>query len=207
MLTFAGMKSADAPAAAQAVLAFETQLANASWSFADLNNATKTYNPQNFAAFQASTPALPWQALFQAQNLAIPARVNIQVPPFFAALQRILPATPIPALRNYLKIHLLFGMAQQLPRRFRDAYFELYGKELAGQQQPPPRASFCEATTVGDLGDLIAQQYVEISLPAADKKIVDEMIADLRGNSAPISKALPGWTTQPAVPRSPKPTR
>jgi putative endopeptidase len=196
MFTFSGMNSVDALAAAQRVLAFEMQLANASWSFADLNDATKTYNPTSFSDFQGTTPALPWKALFDAQDIPVPSLINVQVPPFFAALQQVLPATPVAVLRDYLKVHLLLGMAQQLPQRFRNAYFELYGKQLGGLSEPQPRASYCEAATVNDLGDLIAEQYVQISLSANDKEVVNELVSDLRAELR-STLANSGWMDEP----------
>ncbi len=92
LLELSGMNPPGTADAAQKVVDFEGRLAQVSASFADLNDATKTYHPMRFADFQATTPSLPWSVLLAAQQVVAPERVNVQVPQFFAGLQTIVPA-------------------------------------------------------------------------------------------------------------------
>lgn len=180
ILTESGMIVPEAEAAAQAVVAFEGRLADASVTFAELNDPSATYNPAMFADFQRKTPQLPWKSLFAAQSLAVPARVNIQVPGFFSGLNTILPSTGLGTLRSYLRARLLLGTAQQLPARFSNLFFDFYGKQLQGQTTAPLRASLCQGTVTSDLGDLVQQQYVELFLPPAALAAARELIEDLQ---------------------------
>ncbi len=87
-------------------------------------------------------------------------------------------------------------MAPQLPQRFGDAYFDFYNRQLAGQTQPPSRTSSCAAATLNDLGDAVAQQYVEISFTAADRSLAAELVADLQATLHQTIEQVT-WMDQP----------
>lgn len=171
--------SDQAVASGKSVIDFETELAGVSATFEQLNDTTRTYNPTSFDDFKKKTPHLAWNALFEAQGLALPQRVNIQVPTFFDGLEKILPKTDITTLQDYLTFRLVSALAPLLPDRFGQLYFEFYQKQLAGLSERPPRSVYCTTATINDLGDIVARQFVDTSFSDASKKIAGEMVADI----------------------------
>lgn len=71
VLELSGIPAAQAAEQAKAVMAFETQLANASLSRIELRDPAKRYNPVDVAGANAITPHFDWQAFFNA--LKVPA--------------------------------------------------------------------------------------------------------------------------------------
>ena len=62
--------NAPAPeATAKAVLAFETEIAQASWPIAERRDIDKVYNPMTIEALQAYAPAINWRAYLEAAGL------------------------------------------------------------------------------------------------------------------------------------------
>ncbi|HRH19125.1 MAG TPA: M13 family metallopeptidase N-terminal domain-containing protein, partial [Brevundimonas sp.] len=69
MLTMIGWD--DPAASAEAVVAFETRLAQAHWTPTESRNRDRTYNPMSVAELEAAAPGVDWRAFLGAAGLLI----------------------------------------------------------------------------------------------------------------------------------------
>jgi len=82
--------------------------------------------------------------------------------------------------RDYLKIHLLRAYAPWLGSDFDAAYFDFYGRELGGAEQPEPLWKRALTSINGHLGDALGQLYVEEHFPPAARERMLTMVENLR---------------------------
>lgn len=139
MLKLMGRGDHDAPAAAESVMGFETALAEASRKLEDLRDPEKNYHPMTPAKLTAGhSPLIDWDHRLAAMSLR-PDVVIVGQPEFFTALNRLLTATPVPVLKDYLRLQLVSIYAAFLDKAWVDEDFAFNGKELSGQKEQRPR--------------------------------------------------------------------
>ena len=138
-LQLLGRSPEQAQAQAREVLKFETALAKSSRKLEELNDPDKNYHPLTPAFLtEKYTPSIDWKARLAAWNLH-PDVVIVGQPEFFAALEKLLHHTPVPVLRDYMRVHLLDAYATTLSKAFDDEHFRFYGQVLAGQKEQRER--------------------------------------------------------------------
>jgi putative endopeptidase len=96
MLTLAGWP--DPAANAAAIVAYETKVADASWTRAERRDPVKTYNPMTPAELAAAAPGFDWAAWLKAEGLGDVQRVVVQENTAFPKLAAIYAATPLSTL-------------------------------------------------------------------------------------------------------------
>ena len=178
MLQLAGDDAAAAPAAAAGAIAIERALAAASLDNAGLRDLPALDHPMTVDALQKLTPSFRWSALFHVVGID-PAAVHVTEPAFLAELEHQLETAPIAAWRGYLAWHLVNSAALWLSQPFVDENFAMFGKFLAGAEQPVPRWSRCVAATEELLGDPLGQKYVARYFPPAAKARMQELVGNL----------------------------
>jgi putative endopeptidase len=137
MLTMIGW---DKPAeSAKAVVAFETQLAEASWTRAERRDRDKTYNPMTLAELQALTPGFAWNRYLVGTELPRFDRVVVTTNTAFPKFAKIYADTPLDTLKAWQAFKVADGAAPMLSKRFVDANYEFRNKTLAGQPEQKPR--------------------------------------------------------------------
>lgn len=176
-----GDSSAAASSGAAAVMKLETALAAASRTDEQLQDPYKNYNAMTPEALTARyTPGIRWRQELAGWQLD-PKAVIVGQPEFFRALDQTLRRTPVPVLRDYMRLHLLAAYAPYLGDKFRQTYFDFYNKELYGQQQPRPlwkRALGAENRALGMvLGREYVHQYVPPEVKARYTKLVEAIRA------------------------------
>jgi putative endopeptidase len=121
------------------IIAFETRLAQASWSRAESNDRTKTWNVMTAAELEAFAEAFPWQAFFDGAHLSGTNRFVLFEKSAFPQFATIFAETPLPTLRAWLAF-----MQPTLLRRISQAVFAMpispFAAELriraAGREMP-----------------------------------------------------------------------
>ncbi len=179
MLAMSGVAIDTAGADAAKIVAFETELARASRPRAEMRNRDKLYNKLDREGLEKLAPGLPWAAFFEALGKPEIRSINVAVPEFYQALDRLVQATPIETLRAYLRWNVVNQKADFLPDRFVTADFDFYGKTLSGQAEIQARWKRCVATTSGALGEAIGKLYVEREFAGNSKQVALEMIQDV----------------------------
>ncbi|HEY8681571.1 MAG TPA: M13 family metallopeptidase [Rhodanobacter sp.] len=139
MFKLLGADDAAAAASATRVMAFETALAKVSRPLAELRDPQKNYNKMAPSELTRKfTPEIAWNQRLRAWKLAAPY-VIVGQPEFFGGLQKLLVQTPVPVLRDYLRVHLVDEYAATLGKAIDDEHFDFYGRVLSGQKEQRPR--------------------------------------------------------------------
>ncbi|WJY19399.1 M13 family metallopeptidase [Alteriqipengyuania flavescens] len=192
---------ADAATTAQAVYAFEKQVAMVEWDRTMLRNADLTYNKLTRAELDAATEGFPLATMLNAMDLGDVDAFDVsQMPPTaeeietlgltaedlakigggLPAMAKLIASTDLPVLQAYLAKSFLNSNSSVLPSDIDAANFAFYGKTLSGAQDQQPRWKRAIAATQGMLGEQLGKVYVERYFPAASKEAMDELVANLR---------------------------
>jgi putative endopeptidase len=169
----------DAAAAAQRVLAFETEIARIQWDRTRNRDRNATYNPTAIADLQARTPGFRWSTFLTGAGLPSIDSVIVRQPDYFNAVDALLAATPVETVKTYLSARLLDQTAQYLSRDFREARFAFRGRVLSGQQAERPRWQLGVGVVEGTLGEAVGKLYVERHFSPESKARMEELVDNL----------------------------
>ncbi len=164
--------------AAEGILAFETRLAEASYTAEQMRDVQLTMNRYDVAGLDELMPAFGLCGYVTELGVTS-ATVNIDNPGFFEALDATLSDTPVETLRDYLRWHLVRAFASALSPKFEHEAFAFYGRTLGGQKEMQPRWKRVLNAASADIGELVAQLYVDAAFSAQAKHRCEEMVDHL----------------------------
>ncbi len=164
---------------ADAVLALETKLAQASRSRVDLRDRLKNYNKVPVAQAAKDYPNLNLPLRLKDAGLSSAQDVIIGQPEFLAAANELLASTPIADQQQYLRWNLVSDVTPALPKAYGDAAFK-FTQVLTGAKQQQPRWKRSLRATDGALGEAFGQLYVDEAFSPAAKAKAKEMVENLR---------------------------
>ncbi len=179
LLSLSGEPSEQAKADAESILAIETALAEAQLTRVDLRDPHKIYHRMTVAQLHALTPAIDWPGFFATVGAPGTASLNVAQPEFMKAVQAQLASQSVPALKAYLRFHLLNGTAQYLATPFQQAYFDFYSHTLRGVAQQPPRWKTCVRGVDRNLGEALGQEFVARTFTAGMKARTELMTGQI----------------------------
>ena len=206
----------DSRAAAEAVYAFERQVAVLEWDRTALRNNDLTYNKLTRDELIALAPAFPTARLLEsAQFGEVREFIVPQLPPsgeeiaqlgltpeFVAgigggtpAMMKLLAETPLPTIKAFMATRFISDHAAVLPSEIDDANFAFYGEFLQGQEEQRPRWKRAIAATENQLGEQLGALYVDRYFPPESKAAMDDLVANLRKALA-ASLAENDWMTE-----------
>ena len=162
------------------IVAFETRIAEASWSRIESRDRDKTYNPMTPTELEVYAPGFTWRNWLSASDLGEAGRIVIRQKTAFPKLAAIFAEAPIETLQAWEAFHIVDQAAPYLSKRFVDARFEFRNKELAGQ--PQERARWRRATQLvnGSLGEVLGKEYVKRYFPPDSKAKVEALVNQLK---------------------------
>jgi putative endopeptidase len=169
----------DPAAAAQAILALETAIAEAHWDRVRNRDREATYNLKSVEELQALTPAFSWSAFLTANGGERTPGVVVRQPDYLQALNGLIEQTPLRTWQQYLTFKLLDAYAGVLPRAFVDAHFEFHGRALAGLEEQRPRWKRAVNATERALGEVAGRMYVERHFSAEAKARMQQLVDNL----------------------------
>ena len=178
MLKLAGWDEPEKNAAA--IVALETQYAEAHWTRAQSRDRDKTYNPMTLAELEKNAPGFPWAAYFKEAGLEKAPRAVIRQSTAFPALAKIYADTPVDTLKAWQAFHIVDDAAPLLSKRFADAQWEFRSKFLNGAKEQRPRWKRAVAASENAMGEAIGRTYVTEYFPADSKQKMEKLVADLR---------------------------
>lgn len=183
--------------AADAILAFETEIAKVSWAVADRRDLGKINNPMSSAQLASYAPGLDWTAWFAGANIAPQKRIIVNENSAIRDIAALYAKTPLDTLKLWQQFHVADGAAPYLSKAFVDSRFE-YSKVLSGVSELRPRWKRGLRLVDGSLGELVGEAYAKQYFPASAKAKMETLVANLklamgdriRGNSwmAPATK-------------------
>jgi predicted metalloendopeptidase len=169
---------------ADAILAFETRLADASWSNVKIRNAEARYNKYKTADLAKLTPGIDWSTLFEASEVEPGDEVIVNTPSYFEKLDEIMKQTSLNTLKDYARFKLVDRFAPYLSEPLAEAHFNFHRKELGGVDEQRPRwkraiASISGGRGFGALGEVVGKVYVDRHFKAEAKEKMDRLVKNL----------------------------
>ena len=189
LLTLIGWPQPDA--LAQAVLAFETRIAQSSWTQVEQRDPTKQYNPVTPDKLAALAPDFAWHDYLAAAQLgdksSLIATQNTALPKIASVVSH----TPLQVVKAWMAFRVADDAAPYLPAAFSDARFAFRGGVLEGQTQQQPRwerglaavggadCSYAVHSCFGTLKWAVGQLYVARYFPPATKATITALVVEL----------------------------
>ena len=170
---------ADSEAAADKIMAFETEIAKATWPIADRRDFSKITNRMTMTELTAYAPELNWKAFFEGAEIPNQQRLILQENTSVRDIVKLYAATPLDTLKLWEKFHIADQASPYLSKRFVDNRFE-FTKTLSGVTEIRPRWKRGLTLVDGSLGELVGQTYVEQYFPASSKAKMQELVANLK---------------------------
>ncbi len=161
---------------AAAVLRIETALAKGSMSRVERRDPTKTYHIMTIAEVQKLTPAFDWKQYLDGIGMGQVATLDVSSPGFEEAMNAELLNEPLPALKSYLRWHVLHGAAPFLSKPFDAEDFAFFKQTLGGQKEEQPRWKVCTAMTDRALGEAVGQDWVKQYFPPEAKDNMEKLV-------------------------------
>lgn len=178
MLNEAGVE--DARARAEAVMAYETAMAEEFWEPVKRRNRDLTYNKMSMDELAEMAPGFPWARMFGNLGLSGETELIVREKSAIDAAADVFADTDVDVLKDYLTVSLLSTNSDYLPKRIDDASFEFYGKTLQGQEEQRPRWKRAVGQINNRLGFVVGKVYVDEYFPPASKAQMDDLIENLR---------------------------
>ncbi|MCC6393051.1 MAG: M13 family peptidase, partial [Bryobacterales bacterium] len=165
-----------------AVMRIETALAKASLDRVARRNPDNTYHKMTVAQLEALSPEFDFR-----QYLArVPkfGSLNVSEPDFVKGMNAVIASSSLEDLKTYLVWHVAASYAELLPKAYRDAAFEFYGKTLRGQKEQQARWKQCVDATDDALGDALGQKFVEVAFSGASKQRALALVGEIENSMA-----------------------
>jgi putative endopeptidase len=192
MFVLAGDPAEKAGAEAQTAVNFETNLAKASLSRAQMRDPHAVWHKMTLPQLKALAPGWAWEAYFRQRNTPEFSSINVSQPDFFKEMNRLLAEAPLDDWKSYLRWHVIHAGATELSDPFVRENFSFYGAKLSGTKELQPRWKRCVQSVNRNLGEALGQVYVEKYFPPEAKARAREMVMNLIGALKSDIPAL-GW--------------
>jgi putative endopeptidase len=194
MFKLLGDEPASAARNAELAVAIETDLAKASL------DRVKRRDPKNLDhklrrdGLAALTQRFAWDDYLSAVGQGSVESLNVGWPDFFNGFDAVLATYDVPALKAYLRWHLVSGAARLLPKAFVAERFDFQGRALIGAKEDRPRWKRCVDQTNALLGEDLGRAYVAAAFGPQTK---DETVAMIRSIEAAYEEdiATLDWMT------------
>ena len=180
MLSEAGIENASDRA--EAILAFETALAEGHWTRVKQRNRDLTYNKMSLAELAEMAPGIGWSDMLKALGLDGQDTVIVREKSAVVNAANVYANTSVEVLKDYMIVSLMNGHAAYLPKRIDEAQFEFYGKTLRGQAEQRPRWKRAVSAVNGTLGEVVGKVYVAEHFPPESKAQMKGLVQNLRGS-------------------------
>lgn len=178
MLSEAGMDNVESRAAA--IVAFETQIAEAHWTPTKRRDRDLTYNKMNLDELKSYAPGLPYDAMLETAGLSDQTSFVIRETDAIQGSAKAFADADVAVLKDYAVARYLLGKADYLPKRLGDASFAFYGAELRGTKEQRARWKRGVGQIDGNMGEIVGKVYVKEHFPESSKAQMLDLIENLR---------------------------
>jgi predicted metalloendopeptidase len=188
-----GSAPAQARSDAEAVLRFETALAESSMTRVAQRDPQAVYHRMTLRELKVLAPAIDWPRYFG--DLDVPAvkgdtaALDVSQPAFLRQVNARVEQAPLADWRAYLRWHLVHATSPSLSAPFFAEYFS-FESRLRGTKEPLPRWKRCAAASDDVLGEALGKAYVEREFPPTSKARVLEIVNNLQAAFAERIKRL-----------------
>ena len=179
MLVLSGDSPEKAKTEADAIMAFETALANASVDITTRRDPEKIYHPMPVSEFLSHMNGVNWPVYEDAVHSPHLTSLNNMSPDFFPVMHKQITDADINTLHAYMRYHLLTTVASRLPKAFDDENFDFYARKLNGTPEQRARWKRCSNAVNGGLGEALGQLYVDKYFAGDSKAKMLQMVGDI----------------------------
>ncbi len=165
---------------AAAIVAMETQIAEAHWTPIENRNRDRTYNEYTIQQLVTDAPGFDWVGYFNAAQLGDVPRLIVRQNTAMPKIATIFAETPLATLQAWEAFHTTDQAASRLSQRFSDAQWEFRSRDLSGQPEQRTRDKRAISFAEGSLGEAVGRQYVADYFPAESKAQMEALVANLR---------------------------
>lgn len=180
--TFLGADRREAEQQMLDVLNFETTLANFSLPREERRNISSLYNKMKLSQLGSVAPNIDWNK-YLTQLLDDPLsgeeEIIVNVPSFFAKLDKLLLEVEPRTLANYMIWRVVLQSISTLGRKWRDLA-QGYNAVITGQEREEPRWEQCLSSLTGTLGIAISSMYVKNHFKSDSKEQAMEMVGYIK---------------------------
>ncbi len=162
------------------VLRIETALAQGSMARDKMRDPASRYHIMTIADVQAKTPDFDWQVYLDGIGVGRAKTMNVSVPMFLTTVENVIEAESLPALKAYMRWHVVHRAAGELSKPFVDANFDFFANTLQGQKEQQPRWKRCTRQTDAALGEAVGQDWVRENFPPSAKVNMEKLVAALK---------------------------
>jgi putative endopeptidase len=170
----------DAERRADEIVAFETRIAEASWSRAERRERDLTYNPMTPAELDALAPGFPWQAWLDATGAGRTRVVVVRQRSAFPRLAQIFADTPVATLQAWTAFCVIDEAAPYLSDRFVKAEFDFRKRTLLGQTENQPERYRAVRLVDRFLGEAVGREYVARNFSPDSRSKVEALVGELK---------------------------
>ena len=171
---------AEPRAAAEAVMALETVMANRFRSNVELRDIAKGYNPMSKADFVARYNNIDWEAYRTTLGLGEFDRIIVEQPEVIDLVNELVKSTPLSTLKSYLKAHLLQSAAGYAGDELYAATFDFFSRQMTGVEEMKPRWKRAMGVPNSILSEAVGEIYVSKYFPKEDKERMTELVKNLQ---------------------------
>lgn len=180
MFVLAGLK--DGAAAAKAIMALETKLADFHWTRVQTRDSEKRYNKFETANLNTITDKFNWDLYLEAQGVAAQKDIIINQPDFVKGFGDIFADTSIADWQAYLTFHALSAGAGYLTADLDNENFDFFSKQLSGRKEQRPQWKRGVSVVNSNLGEVIGKVYVGRHFTAEAKSRMSTLVENLRSS-------------------------
>ncbi len=170
----------DAQRQADAIVAMETQIAEASWPRAEAREADRTYNPMTRAELAAAAPGFDFGAMLDSARLRGVDRIVLTENTAIPRIAHVFETTPVTTLQAWQAFNVVDHAAPFLSARFVNARFQFRNHTLSGQPQIRPRWKRAVNVIDSNIGEALGRLYVAAYFPPSSKAMMENLVADIR---------------------------
>lgn len=178
---------------AKTVMDIETKLATASMSQVAQRDPHAIYHMMAVNTLDSTYPNFAWTQYLAARGQGDIKNINMAMPEFFTATNKMLSDVSIDNWKVYLRWHLIDSYAAFLSKPFVDQNFKM-ATVLTGAEKLLPRWKRVVNTENGALGFAIGKMYVDKYFSASSKEKVLEILKNIRSVLQDDMKTL-SWMT------------
>ncbi|NER12968.1 M13 family peptidase [Leptobacterium flavescens] len=180
MLQFLGDDEASARKQAEAILAFETRVAEPRLDKVQSRDVRNFNNPRSIDQLSDMVPSVNWKKMIS--DIGLKKEVDtviVMQPKYMDELQRVFTDTDIETLKTVMRWSTLNAAAGALSTDIERANWEFYSQTLRGQKEQRPAKERALATVNGSVGEALGKLYVDEMFPPEAKEKAEKMIANV----------------------------
>ena len=186
---------ADPAKTAADILAFETKVADKQWTTVERRQIDKLYNPAKASDLATLAPGFDWAGFLSGAQVSDVDTLVLMENTAIPAIAQVFADTPIETLKAWQAFNVVDQATPYLSKAFVDARFDFRGKTLRGQPENRPRWNRGVALVDGQLGEVLAQEYVRLHFPASSKAQMEALVGNIRDAMTERLKTL-DWMSE-----------